>query len=143
MFCRSCGSRIKMDSTFCSKCGSQVSPNIAPAAPAPAFAGAPLRHSGLGIASTVIAAVTIIYFLVVIVGSIVIADNRVADYSFVVVLGLLIILGGLANLTGLGLGIGAVAQKNRKKVMAILGLVLNAVLLTGLIAMETIGHLRQ
>jgi hypothetical protein len=163
MYCRRCGARIKVDSVFCSKCGTPVQSAIPPQQTAPMQQTLPIqqaismpqatpayvlpeerRQSGLGVASFAIAIFSLVYFLVVFVGAGVISYNGSysSAYSFVVILGLLIILGGIVLLIGLGLGIGAVAQKNRKKVFAVIGLVLNALMILALAVLETIGQLR-
>ena len=55
--------------------------------------------------------------------------------------GLLIIGLCLVHLLGVGLGIGGLVQKDRRKVFSVLGLAINGVALAGTIALIIIGNL--
>jgi hypothetical protein len=89
-----------------------------------------LKHSGLGIASFIIAIVVVevFEFLLIVVTGIVEATNPggvEAKPTIATVVGMSIFLGFGLSLVGIGLGIAGLIQKNRKKVFTILGLVSN------------------
>ena len=89
------------------------------------------RHSRLGIASFIIAiAVGIIVPIVIIAWAIMAAGKQGQDAEKLIpagiVMGWTLILAYCGNLTGLGLGIAAVRQKDRNRIFAIIGLCLNA-----------------
>ena len=90
-----------------------------------------LKHSGLGIASFIIALLQGFMNLVVVLIAGVLAaagPQRGNEVGFMIV-GLLVLTGIFTHCVGAGLGIAGLVQKNRKKVFAILGLILNAVAL--------------
>lgn len=107
----------------------------------------PLKHSGLGIASFVLALIGILLFIVCIVAiigtvaSMVDSSGRVADLESLENGNLLMAIGfagfgilgaAILNLVGLILGIIGLVIKDRKKVFAIIGTILNGLcVLTG------------
>lgn len=87
----------------------------------------PLKHSGMGIASFVIAiAQGILTVIVIVVAGILTTMGPQSEHqgAFMIV-GLVIMGGMLLHLIGIGLGIAGACQKNRKKIFSILGLILN------------------
>lgn len=115
----------------------------------------PLKHSGLGIASFVLAIISILAFLLSII-MIFAAASNVAHLSpteieselmagggeeFAAVLGggLLIMLAIGISIIGLILGIIGLVIKNRKKIFGILGVVLNGLIVLGIVFLMVIG----
>jgi len=100
-----------------------------------------LKHSGLGIASFIIALLQGFLTLVVVLIAGVLAaagpqqDNEV---GFMIV-GLLVLAGIFTHCVGAGLGIAGLVRKNRKKVFAVLGLILNAMALLMVLLLMLIG----
>ncbi len=99
-------------------------------------------HSGYGITSFVMSlAIGIVEFAAIIfAGAIGIAGGGVVDEQspLLIVVGSIVTLGGLGYLAGLGFGIAGAAQRHRKKLFAVLGIIFNAlsiVLLAGLIGL--------
>jgi hypothetical protein len=101
-----------------------------------------LKHSGLGIASFVIALLTGVVFVafVIAVGVIEAAHPGAMDEKppAAFVLGLVALLDLFLCLVGLGLGIGGLCMK-RSKIFPILGIVFNASVVLGGIALVVIG----
>ncbi|MBN2180756.1 MAG: hypothetical protein JW715_02490 [Sedimentisphaerales bacterium] len=103
----------------------------------------PKKHSRMGIASFIIAlAQGFITLLVIIFAGILAATARQYDneaaFAFV---GLFIILGMIAHLVGAVLGIAGAIQSSRKKVFAIIGLILNIAVLLFIIVLIVIGSI--
>ena len=89
------------------------------------------RHSRLGIASFIIAiAVGIIVPLVMVFMAILMASMQEQGTSKLlpvgVAFGLILILAYCGNLTGIGLGIAGIRQKEQNRIFAIIGLCLNS-----------------
>jgi len=106
----------------------------------------PLRHSGLGIASLVIAIVAIVGGFATLVLCLLARYLQMstpggllpqAPEAIIVGLGLMCSAGGL--LVGLILGIVGLVQSGRRKVCAVLGTVFNALILVGLCTLWGIG----
>jgi len=101
------------------------------------------KHSGLGIASFITSVVSgILIFVMIVVAGVMetttpggIDENSAG--AVMVGLFLFAFLGG--SLVALGLGIGALMQKDRKKVFAILGTVFSTVSLLGTIFILMLG----
>ena len=51
-------------------------------------------------------------------------------------------IGGAMTLVGLGLGIGGMAEPNRKKVLAALGMAFNATIILGVLGLMALGAAR-
>jgi len=92
------------------------------------------KHSKIGIASFVIGIVaTLIFCLVILLafgyGFTMAMQNPYFQVNqsspTILALGLLMCVSPILSLVGVGLGIGAMAQKNEKKLFGIIGLVLN------------------
>lgn len=98
-----------------------------------------VKHSGPGIASFVLSMVSLLGYIVsvALIGALIspilnVDSNTVTNENMVQKLGvavLVVILFILMNVIGLILGIVGVSLKNRKKIFAILGLILNGVIL--------------
>lgn len=102
-----------------------------------------LKHSGLGIASFIvsIAAGVCIFFTFVIAGAIeaTTPGGINEESATAVVIGLLLVIFLFAALVSLGLGIGGLLQKERKKVFAILGTVFSAAIILCTVALIALG----
>lgn len=103
------------------------------------------RHSGLGIASFVLA---LIGGLLVCGGlgvtTLLTASGQDATLNsdaFLGLLGITLICGGVFNLVGLGLGIAAVFQTNTNRLFGVLGLVFNILTLCSLLGVMLLGIL--
>lgn len=103
------------------------------------------KHSGLGIASVVIAitAALITFVLVVIAGVMTArAGGQIDEQSpQAVVVGCSILAAGFLYLIGIGLAIGGLCQPNCYRVFPVLRLVLNIAFLLGIAALMVIGLL--
>lgn len=101
------------------------------------------RHSGLGIASFVIAlGGGVGEFALVVITAVLMAHRpgRVNPPAVTVILLGLGILGGIAlHFVGVGLGIAALFQRDRTKIFAILGLIFNALVVISICGMMAIG----
>ena len=100
-------------------------------------------HSGIGIASFIAGIVALLMtFGAIALMVVAVAGARHAPeppQKVVVLTGLIILGAGLIALIGVGLGIGGCCQTDRKKVFAIVGLVINALLLLGIIGLMLVG----
>ncbi|MDX9687049.1 hypothetical protein [Halopseudomonas formosensis] len=89
-----------------------------------------VKHSGVGIASfvTSIVAGVLIFLLVIIAGVLEVSTPGGMDEESIaaVLIGLFLFAFLGAELVALGLGIGGLIQKDRKKIFAILGVVFSA-----------------
>ena len=101
------------------------------------------KHSGLGIASFITSIVSGIFiFLFIVVASVMEASTPGGmdeESAGAVTVGLSLIACMGASFIALGLGIGGLLQKERKKIFAILGTVFSAVSLVGTIFLVIIG----
>jgi hypothetical protein len=94
----------------------------------------PLNHSGLGVASFIIGLVVIILTLLVIILAVVTAASSRphrgdAAEAMGAVVGIVICGGLVASLVGLGLGVGGLFQEDRNRTFAVIGVVLNGLIL--------------
>ncbi|MBI5777861.1 MAG: hypothetical protein HZA49_00195 [Planctomycetes bacterium] len=105
----------------------------------------PLRHSGFGIASFIISLVMgVADFLLLAAAGImeVSTPGGIDDKSAsAVILGLIMIGGFVLNLAGLAFGIVGLLARDRKKVLAILGLIFNLIILIGMVGIMALGLL--
>lgn len=89
-----------------------------------------VKHSGVGIASfvTSIVAGVLIFLLVIIAGVLEVSTPGGMDEESIaaVLIGLFLFAFLGAELVALGLGVGGLIQKDRKKIFAILGVVFSA-----------------
>ena len=101
------------------------------------------KHSGMGIASFVIgvAGGLALFALFAVAGFMQISNPGGMDEKSgaAMLVGLLVIGFCLAHLLGAGLGIGALFQAERSKVFAVIGLVINTVILAGTIGLIVLG----
>jgi len=105
----------------------------------------PRRQSGLGIASFVLAIVAgvleiggIVYIAIMQAKTQGVLDD---NSPVIVTVGLMILIGMLSNLIGIGLATGGLFQKERKRVMVVVGLCINVALLlvmAGIIAFGSV-----
>lgn len=106
--------------------------------PTPEVTPAPLKHSGLGIASFVLSMVSILGYIaaVALIGAMIspylngegLPDSSEELFQIVGGVVILALLFVLLNVIGFILGIVGVFLKNRKKIFAILGLIMNGVI---------------
>lgn len=100
-------------------------------------------HSGLGIASFVISILSgvLIFFLIVIAGVMEASTPGGMDEESVgaIVVGLFLIGFLFTALVALGLGIGGLVQRNRKKIFAILGTVFSGLTIVGTLFIMLLG----
>jgi hypothetical protein len=106
------------------------------------------KHSRIGIASFVIGIVAVLilclaFLLAFGYGFSMVSQNPTfqVDQSSptVLALGVLMCISPILSLVGLGLGIGAVVQKNYKKLFGIIGLVLNLLIILFFFVLFVIG----
>jgi hypothetical protein len=90
------------------------------------------KHSGLGIASIIISILSAIaYFLILILSAVIVETTLPWFYpDSIVLIDLSVFAVWGALLVALGLGIGGLFQKGRKKIFAILGIMFAAATLT-------------
>jgi hypothetical protein len=104
-----------------------------------------LKHSGLGIASFLIALGACLLELVIISAAGVLeatTPGGIDENSSVAVLLGLALFGGLfLDLFGIGLGIAALFQSHCNKLFAVLGVVLGSVVLLGVVTLVAVGVL--
>lgn len=103
------------------------------------------RHSGVGVASFVIslAASILVFIVVMILGAMEASmpGGIDEDSAGAVVLGLFLFALLLPILVALGLGIGGLVQKEKKKIFAVLGTVFSSATIMGLILLMVVGLL--
>lgn len=100
-------------------------------------------HTLLGISSLVIAVLMgfVLLALIVILGTMEASTPGGVDENSLLVslLGLAIILCLLANVVGIGLGVGGMIQRRKRLTFAVLGTVLNVLILLGVVALIVFG----
>ena len=105
------------------------------------------KHSGIGIASFVISIVAgiLIFILLGIAGSLEASTPGGIDENSTeaVMIGLAIIGLLFLNVLAVGLGIGGLLQKERKKIFAILGTVFSSFFILGVIGLMVLGAMVQ
>ena len=103
----------------------------------------PQKHSGLGIASFVTSVVScvLIFILIMIAGAIELSTPGGMDEesAAAIIVGLCLFLFLGFAVLALGLGIGGLIQKDRKKIFAILGTVLATFVLLGSLFIVIVG----
>jgi hypothetical protein len=118
----------------------QPTPLEKPVAPA-------LKHSGLGIASFIIAIIAgvTLFFSFAVAGFLQVSRPGGLDEKsgLAMLVGLFIIAVCMVHLVGLGLGIAGVFQAGRRKVFSVLGLVLNAGAILGTIGLIVVGNMMK
>lgn len=105
------------------------------------------KHSGLGVTSFIMSIVTG-FVMFVVVGTAGYLEMSTPgglneESPAAVLVGLGVIGTGLLVLLGLGLGIGALFQTDRKKTFAILGVTINGVIIAGTVGLMVIGSLAE
>ncbi|MBW2409833.1 MAG: hypothetical protein JRF72_08550 [Deltaproteobacteria bacterium] len=102
-----------------------------------------LKHSGVGITSFIISLLVAIgaFFLVVVAGIIETTTPGGMDENSVaaVVVGLFIFACIFLQIVALGLGIGGLIQKYRKKIFAILGTAFSGMTILGIVFLMLVG----
>jgi hypothetical protein len=120
----------------------QASPGQFADKPVP-YAPAPPKHSGLGIASFAMSIVSgVMLFAMIAVATYFAAQNPEQfneESPQAIIVGLGIFAGMGLAVIGLGLGIAGLAQSNRIKLFAILGLIFNAVVFLGVCGIIGLG----
>jgi hypothetical protein len=104
----------------------------------------PRRHSGFGIGSFVIAlaAGVALFVLVAVAGYLEFSTPGGVDENSVTatLFGLLMLGAGLLLLLGVALGIAGAMDREHKRVFAVLGLGMNALVLAGVVALLILGN---
>ena len=104
---------------------------------------APTSHSGIGIASFILSLLCGLTLVGIIIVAMVIGARSGGELDerspAVMAIGCSALLGLALTLLGLILGIVGIMQKDRKKTFAILGLIFNAVILVGTVALILVG----
>lgn len=104
---------------------------------------APRKHSGLGIASFVLAiSVLVLTFVLVVIAGVMEASTPGGmdeESPELIVVGLAIIGMVVLNVVAFGLGIGGMFQKDRKKLYAVLGMSFATLTVIGTIALILFG----
>lgn len=104
---------------------------------------AAMRHCGLGIASFVIAlAIALLQFATVLAAGMLEVSTPGGinqRHPLSILVGCFILSGVAVNLVGLGLGIAGLFQRSRKRLFAVLGTVLNLLLIGGVCLLIFIG----
>ncbi|MCR2804370.1 hypothetical protein [Paenibacillus soyae] len=132
--------------------------NFSPVTDYPGNAPVKMKHSGLGIASFVLALVAVLTIVIGIIMSVAavasspdfmnatedeiatdILEGGGGEFATLMGAGLLMLLSIGISIVGLILGIIAVVLKNRKKVFGIIGLILNALMVLGVVMLFAIG----
>ena len=106
-----------------------------------------LKHSGMGVASfatSVIAGLLIIVCYIAIISKTV-ASGGILDKhsSFAIISGMIIIALLMCDMIALGLGIAGIIEKKRKKIYAILGTIISAVMIVIVISLMVFGLMVQ
>jgi hypothetical protein len=99
-------------------------------------------HSGLGIASFIIGLIVIVLTLLVVLLSVVVQANRAHRSTADAMLGISLLFGCvglLASVVGLGLGVAGVFQEDRNRTFAVVGIILNGLVILGTVALILIG----
>jgi hypothetical protein len=113
------------------------------ATPSGGGASRPLKHSGMGLASLIIGIFCSVWELVVIVIAGVLHNTpgrTAADKASQDTMVGGLICGSLVFvLVGLGLGIASLFQRDRKKILGILGVVFNGLIILGVIGLMLLG----
>lgn len=103
------------------------------------------KHSGLGISSFVISIITgvLMFVLIVVAGLMEVSTPGGIDENSAsaMLVGLFMIALIIVDLVAVGLGIAGLAQRDRSRVFAVLGLVFGAFTITGTVALSIIGNM--
>ncbi|MEF3352120.1 hypothetical protein PV403_02940 [Paenibacillus sp. GYB006] len=97
----------------------------------------PLKHSGPGIASLVLGILSLITYITILALSPAAARDILQSNSpeamlesiYVIIIGVLVLVGLLLNLTGMILAIVGLSLKNRKKIIPITGMIFHGIIL--------------
>ncbi len=102
-----------------------------------------LKHSGMGIASfatsVVVGLLIIVCYLAIIAKAVATGGTLDKHSSFAIISGMIVIGLLLCDLIALGLGIAGIFEKKRKKIYAILGTIISAVIILMVISLTIIG----
>ena len=115
-------------------------------APMGYFGNLPKKHSGVGIASAVVAVLSGLSVVATFTVAVVLTVNDPTVFDdeegpATVALGFLLVLAVILSLIGLGLGIGAVMQRDHKKTLGVVGLILNGAIVVGVVGLIVLGAL--
>lgn len=101
------------------------------------------KHSGIGIASFIMCIVAFVSIFVVVIIAGVLEESTPGGLSETspqaMIIGLLVILFALLDLIALVLGIVGLAQRNRKKLFAILGTLFSSITIIGSVGLFILG----
>lgn len=102
-------------------------------------------HSGLGLASCIIAALSGLVMLITVgVAGYVSSDAEMdSDESITIAIGLVLMAAAGVSVLGGAIGIGALFQTDRKPMLGILGITFNGLIIAGLIGLIVIGTMME
>ncbi len=113
----------------------------------PAWPAPVIKHSGLGIASLILAIVSglSIFAVLILAGVLQASTPGIMDEEspVVMMIGFAVIGSAGLGLIGLGLGIAGLLQSNRQKVAPVLGLILNGLVVLGFCGIMAVGLAAQ
>ena len=102
-----------------------------------------LKHSGMGIASfatsVVVGLLIIVCYIAIVAKTVATGGTLDKHSSFAIISGMIVIGLLLCDLIALGLGIAGIFEKKRKKIYAILGTIISAVMILMVISLTIIG----
>lgn len=105
------------------------------------------RHSGMGVASfatSVVAGLLIIVCYIAIISKTVASGGTLDKHSsFAIISGMIIMALLMCDMIALGLGIAGIIEKNRKRIYAILGIIISAVMILMVISLTIVGLMSQ
>ena len=102
----------------------------------------PRKQSGVGVASFIVGLLVVLGLAALFIGMVVVmvqSGRRNLDESTTTMIGGAFMVGAFISLIGLGLGIGCLYDRQRKKVLGIIGLILNATVVVGVVVLLIIG----
>ena len=107
----------------------------------------PARHSGLGVASFILCLAIGLLELGTFVTAGIMGSNNPGgvdeESAAAALIGLTVLAGIFGAVVGVGLGIGGLMQRNRKKIFGILGLIMNGMIVLGVGFLIVVGMLLQ
>ena len=151
MYCTQCGNNNEPDAKFCVSCGAKLTPTSTPLSSPPAppgqmpdedfqFHAAPKRGNGPGVASFILSLINVVIWIIGIYFSYSLTMSGFTEEDpEVAALGMVMLVAFITTIVGMILGIVGCALSNRRKAMAITGLIINVLLLLLVIVLIILG----
>ena len=99
-----------------------------------------LKHSGVGIASFILGiSMVVLELALIVLAAVLVQQHQPSSSPSMEIAGCTMILGLLACVVGVVLGIVGALQRDRRKLFAILGLCVNGLILLGVVGLFLIG----